>query len=97
MGCCLGIVAADEIDTAFHERGDEGDVAPETVKLGDEKGCPLLLALLKRGEELRAILMALAAFDFGVLGKKRALMISPARTLSVMPGTMSTWQPRKLR
>ena|SRR6516225_7169079 len=64
-------VGCDELDSAVHQRGNEGDVTTEPVEFGDDELGLQLLAGRERGAELRAIVSPLAALDLRVLGGER--------------------------
>jgi hypothetical protein len=58
----LGHIDSHELDTGFHEVRDEGDVAGETVQLGDHQGSAMFTAELEGCSEGGPII-SLAAFD----------------------------------
>src|ERR1700735_1230536 len=45
----------DELHVAVHQTGDEVDVTGKAVKLGDDKRCSMLAAVIERGHQLRAV------------------------------------------
>jgi hypothetical protein len=57
------VVRRDEIDTAFHQAGDEMNVPGQSIKLGDDQRGLGLLGCCNRRRELRPII-AFAALDF---------------------------------
>lgn len=62
------VIDRDELRAAFHQPGDEGDVAGQPVKLGDHQHRPLAAAQIERGRQLRPIILP-AALDFGELSQ----------------------------
>lgn len=63
----VGVVDGLEIHPAFHQVGDEGHIAAQTVKLGDDEQGLLPAALGQGGQKLQALVLA-AALDLGVMG-----------------------------
>jgi hypothetical protein len=72
------IVHRDELNTAFHQRGDESQVAAESVKLGDYQLGFLPLAGYQRLLQLGPI-VPLTALDLGKLPCQH-----PAATVEVI-------------
>ena len=68
----LGHIAGDEVGTALHQIGDEGDVTGQPVKAGNQQGSAALPALLKGGKQLRPVRVPASALDLGELGHELA-------------------------
>ena len=68
----LGHIRCGNIDTRFKQVGDEGDVARQTIKLGDEQDSPNPFRFGKRAGELRAVVL-LAALNLDELGNDLTL------------------------
>lgn len=66
------IIHRHELDATFHEVGNEGDIARQTVELGDDQPGFLFLADGECSGELGPVVF-LTAFDFGELGDKLAV------------------------
>lgn len=71
---CMGIIDRHELHAAFHQPGDESDVAGQPVKLRDDQHRPLTAAQIERGRQLRPIILP-AALDLCELCQQ----ITPAR------------------
>jgi hypothetical protein len=56
----LGEVNRGELDPAFHQVGDEGDVTGQAIQFGDDQGCAMQTAQAQRLGQLRPV-VALAA------------------------------------
>ena len=54
----MGHIDGDKVRRALHQVGDEGDVAGETVELGDQQGRLVPAARLQGERELRAVVFA---------------------------------------
>lgn len=67
----FGHIDGDEINIAFHQAGNEMDVAGEAVELSDDEFCFLLAAKGEGGGELGPVVL-LAAFYFREFLKDRA-------------------------
>ena len=68
----LGHIAGNEVGPALHQIGDEGHVAGEPVKAGDQQGRAALAALIERGQELRPVRVPPSALDLGELSHELA-------------------------
>jgi hypothetical protein len=64
----VGVVGGNELDIAFHEGADEGDVTAETVELGDQQDRAVPAADIEGERELGAVVFG-AALDLGELGQ----------------------------
>src|SRR5262249_61045294 len=62
---CRREIAANELDLAVHQGGDEGNVAAQSIELRDDQLRLVLPASREGGGELRAV-VALAALHFAV-------------------------------
>jgi hypothetical protein len=65
------VIHSNELDTGFHQRGDESQIAAQPVELGDDELGLVLLAGRKRLLQFRPVI-ALAAFDLGEVVDKRS-------------------------
>lgn len=70
----VGHIDGDKICGAFHEIGDEGDVAGQAVELGDEQGGFVLAAGVEGKRELGTVVFG-AALDLDELGEDGALRL----------------------
>jgi len=59
-----------EIHSALHQVGNEGSVARESVKAGNQQRRPALAAFRKRGVKLGPVGIAASAFNLGERGGK---------------------------
>ena len=57
----------DEIDAKIDQRRNEGDIARQSVQLGDDQSCTMKTAKAQRFSELGTV-VALAGFDLHDLG-----------------------------
>ena len=64
-------VAAEQLDAAFQQPGDESDVARQPVEFGDEQRGAGLLGVVERLLQLGPV-GALAALDLDVLRQQRS-------------------------
>ena len=66
----VGHIGGDEVHTAFHQAGNEMDVAGKPIELGYHKRC-LVAATVSQGPfKLGPVFMALTTFNFVILTNK---------------------------